>query len=86
MITITLVKFRRRPTKKELDRVPKVIQEGGGKVVSIYWTLGHYDAVATLEVPDERAAMKIWSQLLEPAATETLIAVPREEAIKLAGY
>ncbi len=86
MITITLVKFRRRPTKKELEAAPKAIQAAGGRILSPYWTLGRYDAVVTVEYPDEKAAMRVWSKLMDTAATETLVAIPRAEAVKLAGY
>ena len=86
MMTITLVKFRRRPTKEEVEKAPKAIQEAGGKIVSSYWTLGRYDAVVTVEAPDEKVMMKALSKLMDVASTETLVAIPREEAIKLAGY
>ncbi len=86
MVCITLVKFRRRATQEEVERAPKVIQEAGGKILSSYWTLGRYDAVVTVEWSDEKAAMSAWSKLNDVAATETLVAIPRQEAIKLAGY
>ncbi|MEK6570595.1 MAG: GYD domain-containing protein [Bacteroidota bacterium] len=86
MITITLVKFRHRPTKEEIEKAPQAIQEAGAKIISSYWTLGRYDAVVTVEAPDERVAMQGLSKLLDAAATETLVAIPREEALKLAGY
>ena len=86
MITITLVKFRHRPTNEEIEKAPQAIQEAGAKIISSYWTLGRYDAVVTVEAPDERVAMQGLSKLLDAAATETLVAIPREEALKLAGY
>ncbi len=86
MTTVTLVKFRRRLTQEEVERAPKVIQEAGGKIISSYWTLGRYDAVVTVEWPDEKAAMSAWSKLTDVASSETLTAIPRAEAVKLAGY
>ena len=86
MITVTLLKFRRRMTKAEVDFGPQAIREAGGKVLSAYWTLGRYDAIATVEWPDEKAAMKGFSKFGDYASTETLVAVTREEALKLAGY
>ncbi|MBI1805558.1 MAG: GYD domain-containing protein [Ignavibacteria bacterium] len=86
MTTITLARFRRRPTADELQRPRKVIEGAGGKIVSAYWTLGRFDAVFTVEWPDERAAMKASTQLTDIASSETMVAIPREEAIKLAGY
>ncbi|MBI1805412.1 MAG: GYD domain-containing protein [Ignavibacteriae bacterium] len=86
MITITLAKFRRKPTAEELQRPRKVIESAGGKIISAYWTLGRFDAVFTTEWPDEKAAMKASTQLTDIASSETMVAIPREEALKLAGY
>ena len=86
MTTITLAKFRRKPTAEELQKPRKIIEAAGGKLISAYWTLGQYDAVFTVEWPDEKAAMKASTQLTDIASSETMVAVPREEAIKLAGY
>ena len=48
----------------------------------MYWTLGRYDGVAIIEAPNEKTVMKMalkrgW------LASETLVAVPAEEARKL---
>ncbi len=86
MVFITLVKFRRRPTKAEIDSAPQNFQAAGLKILSSYWTLGRFDAVVTTEAPDEKTVMKAFSSMMETASTETLVAIPRSEAIKLAGY
>ena len=86
MITITLAKFRGRPTAEQIQKTPKVIEEGKGRVLSAYWTLGRFDAVITVEWPDEKIAMGTLSKLLDVASSETMVAVPRAEATKLAGY
>ena len=52
-------------------------------MISGYWTLGRYDAVITVEAPDEKAVMKAVMEFGDLVATETLIAVPRDAAIKL---
>ncbi len=83
MIIITLAKFRRKPTKEDLPKLPQFIQGTGGKILSAYWTLGRYDAVVTVEAADEKAAMKSLLQFGDFVATETLVAIPRDEAIKL---
>ncbi len=83
MIFITLVKFRRKPTKEDVTNTPQRIQEAGGKILSAYWTLGRYDAVLTMEAPDEKTAMKLLVQFGDFVATETLLAVPRDEALRL---
>ena len=83
MIVITLGKFRKKPSKEDISKLPQFIQEAGGKILSAYWTLGRYDAVVTVEATDEKAAMKSLLQFGDFVATETLVAIPRDEATKL---
>ena len=83
---ITLSKFRHKPTKQELGKLTAYYAElakQGVKMKQIFWTLGRYDSVAIIEAPNEKAAMKSLINLPTELATETLIAVPREEAMKL---
>lgn len=71
-----------------LDKIQKGMEnaaEQGQKFLSVYWTLGRYDVVITYEAPDEKAAMKGALNFSEFVSTETLVAVPREEAMKLVG-
>jgi len=49
----------------------------------VYWTLGRYDAINIMEAPTEKDAMKILLSFQHLVDTETMVAVPREEAIKL---
>ena len=51
--------------------------------MTIYWTLGRYDAVSIIEAPSEKDAMKQLLTFVGIIDTETMTAVPREEAIKL---
>lgn len=83
MIIITLAKFRRKPAKEDVPKLSQYVQGVGGKVLSAYWTLGRYDAVVTIEAADEKAAMKALLQFGDFVATETLVAIPRDEATKL---
>ena len=46
-------------------------------------TLGRYDAVFIIEAPTEKDAMKMLLRRQLMFDTETMVAVPREEAIKL---
>ncbi len=60
----------------------KEMEKQGIKMQS-FWTLGRYDAITVIEAPSEKDVMKIllpWQDIL---TSETLTAVPREEAIKL---
>ena len=85
MHTIVLAKLRGKMTKELTERVTKVAKDQpmGVKIHSVYWTLGRYDVVFITEAPDEKAAMAVLLQFGDDVATETLIAVPREEALKL---
>ena len=54
-----------------------------GIKLNVYWTLGRYDAVTIIEAPTEKDAMKTLLLFQDIVATETMVAVPRAEAIKL---
>jgi uncharacterized protein with GYD domain len=84
MIFISLNRFRGKATKENIERSNKVLaSDPKVKVLGFYWTLGRYDSVLILEAPNEKTAMKILTQVGDYAATETMVAIPREEAIKL---
>ena len=83
---ITLIKFRRRPTPEEVASTPKKVEAAGVKISAAYWCLGSYDAVVISEAPSAEVVMKGFSGAMDSASTETLVAIPRAEAIKLAGY
>ena len=88
MIFISLGKWKKAPTKEmraQMDQATKTMEEleKQGIKIRAYWTLGRYDAVAIVEAPTEKDAMKVllgWQPLID---TETMVAVPRDEAIKL---
>lgn len=83
---ILLARFRRRLTKEDTDRSDEIIKANPEvKVQSVYWTLGRYDGVLIGEAPDEKTWMKFAAQFGDYVATETLVAVPREEALELTG-
>jgi uncharacterized protein with GYD domain len=86
MIFISLVKFRRKPTKSFPDDSNKILAsmaKAGFQPVSMYWTLGRYDAVLIAEAPSEKVAMQAMLKYADFVASETLVAAPREEAVKL---
>ena len=85
LIFITLAKWKQAPSKKATDRGTKALEEleKQGIKVRMYWTLGRYDSVTITEAPTEKDAMKVflpWQAIIE---SETMVGVPREEAIKL---
>ena len=49
----------------------------------MYLTLGRYDAVLVSDCPDEKAHMKVAMQFGDLASSESMVAVPIEEAEKL---
>jgi uncharacterized protein with GYD domain len=86
MFFISLGKFRNKPTKEATDEVTRRMQgmtPEGIKFLSFYWTLGRYDTVVTMEAPDEKTVMKANMSVGHIVATETMVAVTREEAHKL---
>ena len=86
MIFISLNKLKKMPTKGMLAEVSKITEEmakDGVKVLANYWTLGRYDTVWLYEAPDEKTYMKALMRQGDMVATETLVAVPRAEAVKM---
>ena len=82
---ITLTKWKNPPSKEVVEGATKTFDdlEKQGIKVRVYWTFGRYDAVAITEAPTEKDAMKMILGFQGLVDTETLTAVPREEAIKL---
>ncbi len=88
MFFITLSRWKQAPTKEmqaRMNQFTRTMQEleKQGIKMRIYWTLGRYNAVSIMEAPTEKDAMKILLPLQDVVDTETMVAVPREEAIKL---
>jgi uncharacterized protein with GYD domain len=88
LIFITLFKWKQAPSKEKMSRLEqatKTLQdlEEQGVKMKVYWTLGGYDGVTITEAPTEKDAMKAILLFQDVVATETLVAVPREEALKL---
>ncbi len=86
MIFITLGKYRKKPTKEanaQADMGFEQMAKEGIKLVGQYWTLGRYDFIAIAEAKDEKTFMKAVLRWGDMISSETLVAVPREEAMKL---
>jgi uncharacterized protein with GYD domain len=89
MIFITLSKFRKKPTKEGIaatDKVASALAKQGIKSMGAYYTLGRYDTIFIFDSPDEGAVQRIMKSLLslsDIVSTETLVALKREDAIKL---
>lgn len=86
MYFISLLKFRKKPTKEMIAANMKSMEldeKEGIKFHGIYWTLGRYDVIGIYEAPNEKVAMKSQLRRSDAIAAETLVAVPVEEARKL---
>jgi uncharacterized protein with GYD domain len=88
LIFITLFKWRQAPSKERMKRLgqsTKTFQDldKQGIKMRAYWTLGSYDGVSIIDAPTEKDTMKALFLLQDVVATETLVAVPREEALKI---
>jgi uncharacterized protein with GYD domain len=83
---VILGKWKEKMSKATVDQANTLIKkmnEMGIKFIGQYWTLGSYDFVSIVEAKDEKTqmnAMMQWSHLI---STESLTAIPRQEAIKL---
>jgi uncharacterized protein with GYD domain len=83
---ISLLKDKKKPTKELTDKGTKILEDlkqRGIKILGFYWTLGQYDDVVIFEASDEKEAMKIAIEVKDDVEMETMVAIPREEAIKL---
>jgi len=84
MIFITLIRFKKKARdvsevgKKIMQNLPSTV-----KIIGTYWTLGRYDAVWVYEGESEKDAIKLFVDAGDVASTETLVAISREEAMKL---
>jgi uncharacterized protein with GYD domain len=82
---ISLIKWKKPPKRDIIEQSTKRLEELSKKGIKlhVYWTLGRYDAVTIIEAPTENEALKtllLWKDVID---TETMVAIPREEAIKL---
>lgn len=81
-----MIRFRRKLTRDDVDRTDRIIRENPQVKVSLMlWTFGSYDGLLVAEAADEKTYMKFILQFADYLSTETLVAVPRDEALKLAG-
>ena len=86
MIFVSLGKMRKKPDKSLVGEATEKVAEfkkKGINVLNWYWTLGRYDTVVVFEAANEKEALKFSLGVSEFVATETLVAIPRQEAINL---
>jgi len=86
MIFVTLWRFRQKATKEMLTESVKLAEQlskDGIAIIGNYWTLGKCDLVTIAEAKDEKTFMKALLRYGDLFSTETLVALNREDAIKL---
>jgi uncharacterized protein with GYD domain len=82
---IVLAKMRGEMTPEFKEANEKAMRKPppGIKIHNVFWTLGQYDFVILYEAPSEKEAIKMgtaWSKFCE---SQTMVAIPTEEAQKL---
>ena len=88
---ITLLRFTQKGMEdikggpSRLDAAKKVIEAAGGKIKGFYLTLGQYDGVGIVELPNDEAAAKLALTQASRGTVrgETLRAFTEEEYRKL---
>jgi len=85
MFFVALMKMKGKVTQAFIEATQKACKNPPPSIKyhSVFCTLGQYDFVITFEAPDEKEAMKWavpWGEFCE---TQTMVAVPYEEALKL---
>jgi len=86
LIFVNLGKMRRKPDKAMVGNATEKVAEfrkQGINILNWYWTLGRYDTVVVFEAANEKEALKFSLGVSEFVATETLVAIPRQEAVEL---
>ena len=86
MMFISLVKFRKKAEavvefgNQLLKNLPPNV-----KVREIFWTLGEFDSIWIIDAPSEKEIFQMFLHGggLEYITTQTLVAMKREEALKL---
>ena len=86
LIFVHLGRMRKKPDKGMAGDATKMVEEfrkKGIKVLNWYWTLGRYDTVFIFEAASEKEAMKMSIDVAEWVTSETLVAIPRQDAVNL---
>ncbi len=85
---ITLLKFKHKPTKKDLadfDKAKAKAMKEGVKFEGDYYVTGRFDNVIITSATSQKPVMKFFLSLSDTASTETLGAVTAAEGRKLLG-
>jgi uncharacterized protein with GYD domain len=85
MLFVTLAKMRGAMDEEFGKKSEQFMKNppAGIKIHQVLQTLGRYDVVIFYEAPSEKAALLAGMFFADKASTETLVAIPQEEAKKL---
>ena len=72
-----------KPLTTDASERMEEFKQKGIKILNWYWTLGRYDVVVVFEALNEIEALKLNLGFADIVATETMVAIPRQEAIQL---
>ena len=85
MFFVVLAKMKGEISPSFMEATEKALKcpPPGLKIHNVFWTLGQYDFIIIYEAPNEKAAIKMGTGWAEFCETQTLVAVPNEEATKM---
>ncbi len=85
MLFVTLAKLRGKLTPAFTEATQRTLKSPppGLKIHNVFWTLGQYDFVIIYEASNEKEAMKMAVPWVEFCETQTMVAIPNEEARKI---
>ena len=78
--------MRKKPVKDTANQATGIVEamkKRGIKILGWYWTLGRYDTAVIFAAENEKEALTVSLDVADIVASETLVAIPREEAIML---
>ncbi|MCK5186026.1 MAG: GYD domain-containing protein [Deltaproteobacteria bacterium] len=79
-----LIDMRKTPERFEV--VKKIINDAGGKLLSIYGLIGEYDVITIMEVPDEKVAASTILKICSKGriTSQTMTALTIDDFLKIA--
>jgi len=80
---IYLMKFRQKPTKESFEKLREIRDKLGPSGRGLYITMGGYDIVWHIEADDNKKALETTMSFSDIAITETMPALPLDEAIQM---
>jgi len=58
-------------TTQRAEQVTRMVEQLGGRMVTLLWTLGRYDLVGILEAPDDETAATVGLRAAQTGAVRT---------------